>query len=150
METVSWKLTENIHTELKQHKTKGGYLRVHLRCKDRKRKIVPVHRLVAMSLIENPFNLETVDHIDNNKNNNHPSNLQWITRSDNVKKAQSMGRWGTHPKKYEIKFKCGFKIIIENISKFSRENNYAATKLVAISKGKLKSHKNIIGVLELP
>lgn len=74
----------------------------------------------------------------------------WITRSDNVKKAQSMGRWGTHPKKYEIKFKCGSKINIENISKFSRENNYAATKLVAISKGKLKSHKNIIEVLKLP
>lgn len=106
--------------------------------------------MIAETLIPNPHNLECVDHIDGNKLNNHPSNLQWITRGDNVRKAQAMGKWGTHPKKYEIKFKCGFKIIIENISKFSRENNYADTKLVAISKGKLKSHKNIIGVLELP
>ena len=56
---------------------------------------------------------------------------------------------GTHPKKYEIRFECGSKIEIENISKFSRENNYAATKLVAISKFRLKKHKNVIGVVEL-
>lgn len=108
-----------------------------------------LHRLIAETTIPNPDNLECVDHIDGNKLNNHPSNLQWITRSDNVRKAQSMGKWGTHPKKYEIKFECGSKIEIENISKFSRENNYAATKLVAISKSRLKKHKNVIGVLEL-
>jgi hypothetical protein len=108
-----------------------------------------LHRLIAETIIPNPNNLECIDHIDGNKLNNNPSNLQWITRADNVRKAQSMGKWGTYPKKYEIKFECGSKIQIENISKFSRENNYAATKLVAISKGRLKKNKNVIGVLEL-
>lgn len=143
-------IIKNKRKKISQRISKQGYIRLDLNVGINGKKQVFLHRLIAETLIPNPHNLECVDHIDGNKLNNHPSNLQWITRSDNVKKAQSMGRWGTHPKKYEIKFKCGFKIIIENISKFSRENNYAATKLVAISKGKLKSYKNIIGVLELP
>lgn len=87
--------------------------------------------------------------IDGNKLNNQPSNLQWITRGNNVRKAQKMGRWGTSPKSYEITFLDQKKLIVTNISKFARENGYAATKLVAVSKGKRKTHKDIIKVIEL-
>ena len=43
------------------------------------------HRLVAMAFkpCENMENLE-VNHIDFNKHNNRPENLEWITRTDNV------------------------------------------------------------------
>jgi len=143
-------IIDNKRKKISQRISKQGYIRLDLNVGINGKKQVFLHRLIAETLIPNPHNLECVDHIDGNKSNNYPSNLQWITRSDNVKKAQSMGKWGTHPKKYKIKFKSGSEINVENISKFSRENNYAATKLVAISKGKLKSHKNITGVLELP
>ena len=134
--------------ELTLHKNNFGYLRVDLGGQ-RNKKTCQLHRLIAETLIPNPNNLECVDHIDGNKSNNHPSNLQWITRGGNVIKAQKMGRWGTPPKSYKITYDNGKTELIHNISEFSRNNNYAATKLVAVSKGRRKTHKNIISVQEV-
>ena len=141
-------IKEGKRKELSQHKNRFGYIRVDLGGQKNK-KTVQLHRIIAETLIPNPDNLECVDHIDGNKTNNHPSNLQWITRGDNVRKAQNMGRWGTPPKKYKIYYKDGREQIIENVSKFSRENNYAATKIVAVCKGRRNSHKDIVKVIEL-
>jgi hypothetical protein len=134
--------------ELTLHKNNCGYIRVDLGGQKNK-KTVQLHRLIAETLIPNPNNLECVDHIDGNKLNNHPSNLQWITRGENVIKAQKMGKWGTPPKTYEITYENGIKEIITNISDFSRKHNYHASKLVAVSKGKRNLHKDIIKVKEL-
>lgn len=135
--------------EISQRINKNGYIRVDLNIGENGRKQVFLHRLIAETLIPNPDNLECVDHIDGNKLNNDPSNLQWITRGNNVRKAQQMGRWGTPPKKYKIFYKDGRTQIIENVSKFARENDYAATKIVAVCKGRRKLHKDIINVIEL-
>ena len=43
-----------------------------------------VHRLVAEAFIPNPQNLETVNHKDENKLNNSVSNLEWLSRKDNL------------------------------------------------------------------
>ena len=67
---------------------KDGYNRVNLR-KDGGAKQFAVHRLVAETFVENPDNLETVDHIDGNKQNNTIGNLQWMTRGGNAMKANS-------------------------------------------------------------
>ncbi|AVL94769.1 HNH endonuclease [Moumouvirus australiensis] len=50
-----------------------------------KEKRVSVHRLVAKTYLPNPKNLRIVDHIDNNKLNNHVHNLRWVSASDNAK-----------------------------------------------------------------
>ena len=137
-------IIEDKRRELTQRINSHGYIMVDLSSKSRQ-----LHRLIAETLISNPNNLECVDHIDGNKLNNHPTNLQWITRGDNVRKAQTNGKWGTPPKSYEINFSNNEKLTITNISQFSRENGYDASKLVALSKGKRKIHKDIISVIEL-
>ena len=63
---------------LKFGKRPNGYLFVNL-WKDKKRKPCSVHRLVAIAFIPNPNNLETVNHIDENKLNNCVENLEWCS-----------------------------------------------------------------------
>ena len=72
----------------------AGYLTVHLRNGRLKiNKVVAIHRMVAIAFLGDKTNYGLqVDHIDNDKNNNSVSNLQWITGSENVSKAFKQGR----------------------------------------------------------
>lgn len=62
--------------------------------KDHKLKGHPVHRLVAMAFIPNPFNLPIVHHLDDNPRNNHVSNLKWVTQKENVHYTIATGKHG--------------------------------------------------------
>ena len=68
----------------------NGYLRVSL-SKEGVNKTHKVHRLVATAFISNPDKLPQVNHIDGNKQNNHVSNLEWCTQSDNMSHAYKNG-----------------------------------------------------------
>ncbi len=57
---------------------KQGYNLVTL-SKNNKAKPYVVHRLVAQAFIENPEKKEIVKHRDGNNDNNHVSNLYWIS-----------------------------------------------------------------------
>lgn len=76
---------------LKQKIQSNGYYAVCVFDKYGKEKTVLVHRLVAMAYIPNPENKPQINHIDGNKQNNHVSNLEWVTGSENQKHAYRNG-----------------------------------------------------------
>ena len=49
-----------------------------------------VHRLVAIAFVDGDTEL-TVNHIDGNKQNNTPDNLEWITKADNTRHQHRTG-----------------------------------------------------------
>lgn len=67
---------------LKPFKNKKGYLSVQL-SKNGKATNYRVHRLVALHFIPNLENKPEVNHIDENKENNAVSNLEWMTSKEN-------------------------------------------------------------------
>ena len=83
--------------ELKQFKSKKGYMYVDL-YKNNKKFHKYVHRLVAITFIPNHENKPEVNHNDENKTNNHISNLEWMTRKEN-------NNYGTHNERVR-KTKC--------------------------------------------
>lgn len=66
-----------------------GYVYVTL-CKDGVHKSLKVHRLVAISFLNNPNNDKYVDHIDGDKSNNKSFNLRWVTHKENVNNPNTL------------------------------------------------------------
>lgn len=63
---------------------KNGYLRVVL-TKNKKTKTFFIHKLVALTFLEDPQNKKIINHIDKNKKNNYYKNLEWCTCKENVR-----------------------------------------------------------------
>ena len=77
------------------------------------KKTYMVHRLIAKLYVPNPEKKKYVNHIDGNKLNNHYSNLEWCTISENNKHARDTGLWSAKKlkksktyKSTETKKKC--------------------------------------------
>jgi len=71
-----------------------GYMNLNLQCPsiltDNKKSFnIEQHRMVAELYVDGWFEGAEVDHIDCNKQNNHPSNLQWCTKEYNVLKGNN-------------------------------------------------------------
>lgn len=77
---------------LKQYEDRNGYMYVTLQ-KDKKRKTIKVHRLVAEHFIENKNNYPCVNHIDSNRKNNDVSNLEFCTHKQNTQWALKTSRF---------------------------------------------------------
>jgi len=70
---------------LKQSTQGGGYKNVSLG----KDNTVLIHRMVAITFINNPDNKPCINHINGIKDDNRVSNLEWVTYSENEKHSYS-------------------------------------------------------------
>lgn len=70
--------------------TRARYLNVNL-SRDGRPENFLIHRLVAQAFIPNPENKPYVNHIDGDTHNNHVSNLEWATQSENINHAIKIG-----------------------------------------------------------
>jgi len=72
-----------------------GYYFVNL-CNNGKRKTHKVHRLVAIAFCERTNENTEVDHIDQNKTNNHYENLRWVSSSNNQRNKRKRAGTSSH------------------------------------------------------
>ena len=81
----------------------GKYYAITLR-KNGKEKTFLVHRIVAETFIPNPQNFEQINHKDEDGHNNSVDNLEWCSRSYNMKYGTRGKRQGEKVKKPVLQF----------------------------------------------
>ena len=122
-------------------KNTGGYLRIGL-SKDGHTKYLLVHRLVAEAFIPNPNNLETVNHKDEVKTNNTVSNLEWMSREDNV--AYSRPQWEKRSVQMFDKSTGELLATFPSLMEAERVTGIDDRSISKCCNGKLKTHKGYI------
>lgn len=101
---------------LSQFTRQDGYKTVNL-AKNGKHRTHTIHRLVADAFIQNPNNLEMVNHKDENTENNCVDNLEWCTRSYNQIYSMNL-----HEERRKV-FGNNFKKNGINTSPFTKKGN---------------------------
>lgn len=102
---------------LHQYEDKDGYLRVTL-YKKGKQKRFGVHRLVALTFLENKPNRPQINHIDGNRKNNSVENLEWATEKQNQQHRRNVLKSGL------VKVKClETGVIYESVKEAALKNS---------------------------
>lgn len=117
---------------------KHGYHRIGLR-KDGKRRFFNIHRLVARAFVPNPDNLPEVNHKDENKNNNHADNLEWVSSQQNCNHATRNKRIEAHSsrKRAILQLTTSGDVVKEHnsISAASRETGISVASIGGVCRG---------------
>lgn len=75
------------------HKGQSGYIVVGMSKGDgTPRRLITIHRIVAIAFHPNPNNHKVVCHIDDNPQNPHARNLRWGTYTENTQQSVLSGR----------------------------------------------------------
>lgn len=122
---------------IKSDKRKDGYIQVHL-TKNKKMKNFLLHRLVAITFIENPNNYEFINHIDGNKENNSLNNLEWCDRSYNILHAYNNELIKKRKKVEQYDKNNNLLNIYTSIMEASKKTNIDRAHISACCKGKKK------------
>tara|TARA_R110002126_G_C10066139_1_gene462155 strand:- start:64 stop:408 length:345 start_codon:yes stop_codon:yes gene_type:complete len=95
---------------------------------------IKVHKLVALHFVDGYKEGLQVNHIDEDKTNNHSSNLEWCTSQYNVEYSVS--------KHYLVTFPDGRLEKVFNLSKFCRQFGLSKAAMSQVSYGRVKQHKS--------
>jgi len=94
-------ISKKQNKKLRTTKNKGGYYLSFL-YNNGKRHTLLHHRLVASLFHDNLENKPQVNHIDGDKSNNHPDNLEWVTPVENMQHSinvlGNLNKGGDRPK----------------------------------------------------
>lgn len=143
-------LSKRTNKLLKLRKTKSGYqIFVMSNIDDKKRVCFYVHKMVAETWIENPENKPEANHIDGIKTNNNVSNLEWVTRSENMLHAYKTGLYdvskisGVKSKKAKLTKEQIFEILEskETALKLSEKYGVHRTTINSVRRG--ATYKNL-------
>jgi hypothetical protein len=113
----------------------NGYIRVYIY-----NKTYALHRLIALSFIENHENKEQVNHIDGNKLNNSVENLEWVTNKENQIHKFNCGL-GNNLKKQIVQYDLEMNKLneFESITKAANELNIGKTNIIGVLKNYRKT-----------
>ena len=142
---------------LKTQINRDGYVDIKLKNSQGSTTHTLVHRIVAMLFLPNPDNLAQVDHKDGNKENNDVSNLQWLSKADNIKRNYT--ELGYEPWNKGKKLPSGedYKGKVKPVSRFAldgtlekeyfsaaaaEDDGYNRKSISACCRGKTKTYKN--------
>ena len=128
----------------KGRKDIDGYLFLTLH-KDGKRKTCKIHRLVAQAFIENPQNLQEVNHKNEDKTDNRVENLEWCSRSYNInygarnkKAGKKISEKNSKPI-FSVDKESGLFMWWKSAKEAERCIGIASSNICACCKGKVKS-----------
>lgn len=130
---------------LKERISPNGYRFVALQVGGKKI-LKSIHRLVAEAFIPNPENKPQVNHINGVKNDNRVENLEWCTRSENIRHAVATGLKASGEDNYNAKITNEqARIIRENpnnlsIAQLAEEFNVSCNFIGAVQRGKTYRH----------
>lgn len=105
-------------------KHRAGYLYVNLGKKCRQY----IHRLVAQTFIDNPYNKPCVNHINGIKSDNRAENLEWCTPYENMMHGWDTGQFNRNVGENNSISKLTWRQVVEIISKY-RPYKYTQQKL---------------------
>lgn len=117
--------------KMKPSLSQNGYLRIGL-TKDKKKTIFLVHRLVALSYLENIDNKIQVNHINGIKYDNRLANLEWATSHENMQHAYKNGLMKGF-------YDCAYKIVLDTSNGIFYESVKEASCLLKINYSTLRS-----------
>jgi hypothetical protein len=131
-----------------------GYCRVALCKQDQKIKWYYIHRLVASAFIPNKLNKLTVNHINEIKDDNKLSNLEWMTHKENInhgtRTARAVANGGGNAPcpvyQYTIIDKKTSQYVFikrwKSMIEAERQGGYLNSKISEVCSGLHKSHAN--------
>ena len=138
----------NGYRNLRPFKDKDGYLRICL-CENQQRIYRSIHRLVAITFIENKYDKPTVNHIDGNKLNNHVENLEWATIKEQnnhaiKNKLRIMKNNGCSKKVAQYDMNMNLIKIYPSANEAKRQTGFSQGHISEVCRGEKKQHKNYI------
>ena len=125
---------------MKQQADKDGYLCVNLRKDGRYRRFF-IHRLVALTYVENPEGKETVNHINEIKTDNRAENLEWATRKEQTNHGTRTERAAASE---SIPVRCIDTGVVYPSAKAAADAyDTSGSCITKVCKGKARTHRNL-------